>query len=97
MYGIIAYPKVMYFYMLYDELKTRREFWAKETHNHTLPGKVLEESVIHFDEMSNLNKSEFLEFCVTHKLLKRKKFLPIFLYFLKTEYDEFLLRQEEKL
>lgn len=46
----------------------------------TLQGKVLEESVIHFDEMCNQNKSEFLEFCVTHKLQERKKLLPIFIF-----------------
>lgn len=37
---------------------------------------LLEELVIHFDEMSN----QFFEFCVTHKFLKRKKFLPIFIF-----------------
>lgn len=92
MYGIIVYLKVMYFYMLYDELKIRREFWVKEIYNYILLGKVLEELVIYFDEMSNLNKFEFLEFCVIYKLLKWKKFFFIFLYFLKIEYDEFLFR-----
>lgn len=45
-----------------------------------LLGKVLEELVIYFDEMSNLNKFEFLEFCVIYKLLKWKKFFFFFIF-----------------
>lgn len=57
----------------------RRSDYLADSHESkkhtTLQGKVLEESVINFDEMRYQNKSEFLEFCTTHKLQERKKFL----------------------
>lgn len=57
----------------------RRSDYLADSHelkkHTTLQGKVLEESVINFDEMRYQNKSEFLEFCTTHKLQERKKFL----------------------
>lgn len=57
----------------------RRSGYLADSHESkkhtTLQGKVLEESVINFDEMCYQNKSEFLEFCTTHKLQERKKFL----------------------
>ncbi|XP_062603684.1 uncharacterized protein LOC134265484 [Saccostrea cucullata] len=46
----------------------------------TLQGKVLDESFIHFDRMCFDNKTEFLDFCVVHKLQERKKFIPIFIF-----------------
>lgn len=56
----------------------RRSGYLADSHESkkhtTLQGKVLEESVINFDKMCNQNKSEFLEFCTTHKLQERKKF-----------------------
>lgn len=55
----------------------RRSDYLADSHESkkhtTLQGKVLEESVINFDEMCYQNK--FLEFCTTHKLQERKKFL----------------------
>lgn len=84
MYGIIVYLKVMNFYMLYNELKIRREVWVKKFI--ILLGGVLEKLGIYFDEMSNLNKFEFLEFCVIYKLLKWKKFFFIF-YFLNLRWN----------
>lgn len=62
----------------------RRSYYLADAHmakkHTTFQGKALEESVIHFDEMCNQNKYEFLEFCVTHKLQERKEFLPIFIF-----------------
>lgn len=62
----------------------RRSYYLGDAHmakkHTTFQGKALEESVIHFDEMCNQNKYEFLEFCVTHKLQERKEFLPIFIF-----------------
>ena len=45
----------------------------------TLSGKRLHDSFVLFDEKCNDNRSEFLDFCVTHKL-QRKNFTPIFVF-----------------
>lgn len=47
----------------------RRSCYKSKKHT-TSQGKVLEESVIHFDEMYSQNKSEL---CLTHKLQEQKK------------------------